>query len=145
MLSFPCSTREVLGADHVKLFVEECGPQDKPSILFIHGAFQASLCWNTQFQSELAKQYRLVRFDLRGHGRSEKPVDPNSYLKSEIFAEDVHAIITALHLEHPALVAWSFGGFLVGDFLRQYEQHALGGIMFIDSMTSLQEMIPCAN
>jgi len=52
-------------------------------ILFIHGFSQSYLSWMRQVDSDLAKEFRIVTCDLRGHGNSDKPLDPARYRDSK--------------------------------------------------------------
>jgi non-heme chloroperoxidase len=127
------SNYEVSGGNGIKLNVEEYGnPQGQP-ILFIHGWTQGVACWTKQINSDLADTYRLVCLDSRGHGKSEKPLEMEAYADSKLWADDVAAVIGALNLQKPLVVAWSYGGAVISDYLRYYSQDTLGGIMFVDS------------
>jgi pimeloyl-ACP methyl ester carboxylesterase len=124
-------SKVVHGSDGVRLQTYEWGPLDAPAILLIHGWSQSHLSWKRQFQSSLAERYRLVAYDLRGHGASEYPRDEAAYTDATLWADDVAAIIEQLGLERPVLVGWSFGGYVVCDYLRAYGQDALGGVHFV--------------
>src|SRR5688572_25877352 len=54
------------------LQVREDGPRDAPAVVMLHG-FACSLNWWDQVTPALARDHRVVRFDLLGHGGSEKP------------------------------------------------------------------------
>src|SRR5262245_33266968 len=88
----------VTGGGGVKLHVREWGRADAPAILFIHGWSQNHLCWRKQYESQLAESFRLVAFDLRGHGMSEAPTAQDQYTESRPWADDVAAIIRRLGL-----------------------------------------------
>ena len=60
---------------------------------FIHGWSQNHLCWAKQYESSLADEFRLVAYDLRGHGMSEAPLEPEHYTADELWADDLAAII----------------------------------------------------
>jgi len=62
--------------DGVSIAVQDWGNPAGPEILFIHGFSQASLSWARQTSSELAKEFHIVTYDLRGHGNSDKPLEP---------------------------------------------------------------------
>ena len=89
--------------------MREWGQADGPPILFIHGWSQNHLCWAKQYESALADEFRLVAYDLRGHGMSEAPLEPEHYTDGELWADDVAAIIDQLGLDRPVLVGWSYG------------------------------------
>lgn len=108
------------GAMAVPLLVMETGNIDGPPILFIHGMSQSHLSWEPQFNSELVKKYRLVAFDMRGHGGSAKPWNESDYAGSQIWGGDVAAVIDGLGLKDVTIVAWSFGGFVAVSYVRHY-------------------------
>lgn len=124
--------REVVAPDGVRLHVREAGPEMAPAILFIHGWSQSWLSWKGQFESELAERFRLVSFDLRGHGMSDEPREPEAYTEARRWADDVDALITGLDLDRPILVGWSFGGYVTCDYIRAHGQKALAGLNLVD-------------
>lgn len=127
----------VIGGSGVKLHVREWGKPDAPAILFIHGWSQSYLCWQKQYESQLAEKFRLVAFDLRGHGMSEAPTNDTCYSEPKPWADDVAAIISQLGLNNIILVGWSYGGFVISDYLREYGQDTVAGINFVGGAVSL--------
>jgi alpha/beta hydrolase fold/Clp protease len=99
----------VRAPDGVTIAAQEWGNPAGPEILFIHGFSQASLSWKRQVESDLAKEFRMVTYDLRGHGNSDKPFEPEKYKESKAWADEVQAIIDAANFKHPVLVGWSYG------------------------------------
>lgn len=93
-------------ADGTRIWTSSAGDTSKPAVVFIHGLCVNSLAWAPQFSdSELLKNLYMVRFDMRGHGRSGMPVDPTAY-ESARFAEDFKAVLDAYGLDKPIIVAW---------------------------------------
>jgi pimeloyl-ACP methyl ester carboxylesterase len=121
----------------VKLHVREWGKADAPPILFIHGWSQNHLCWQRQYESQLADAYHLVAFDLRGHGMSEAPEAQEHYTEPQPWADDIAAIIDQLGLKHLTLVGWSYAGFVICDYVRSYGQDAIAGINFVGAAVTL--------
>ncbi|MCL8207613.1 MAG: alpha/beta hydrolase [Actinomycetia bacterium] len=121
-------TRWVTGLDGVRLAVEDAGPADGVPVVLVHGYSQARWCWTKQFASARLGEFRLVAPDLRGHGESDKPRGPYG---AREWAGDLSAVITALGLERPVLVGWSYGGMVVGDFLAAYGPEAVRGIVLV--------------
>src|SRR5947209_6667750 len=109
-------TYKIRGGDQLLLHVEEHGNPQGPAILFLHGFSQSRLIWQQQIHSFLAKDFRLITPDLRGHGLSEKP--RGVYQDSQLWADDLHAIITNLKLSSVTICAWSYAGLVVCDYLR---------------------------
>ena len=130
-------THRVEGGDGVEIFVEETGNEKGRPVLFIHGFSQCRLAWREQLRSDLRDDLRLVAMDLRGHGLSERRRD--TYGESALWAQDVHAVITALGLDRPILCGWSYGGAVIGDYLRAHGEQALGGIALVAAVSRLGE------
>jgi len=121
----------VRSPDGVELFVREWGNPAGPEIVLIHGQAQCTLSFERQTGSFLAEKYRVVAFDLRGHGASGKPTAPEFYLESQRWADDVKAVLEAKRLKRPVLAGWSMGGRVLRQYLIHYGDAALGGINFL--------------
>ena len=122
----------VTSADGLSLATYEAGNPDGPAILFLHGFNQAALCWHLQMEDrDLCARFRMVAYDVRGHGASDQPADPARYQRDQDFAADTHAVITALGLKRPVLVGWSYAGRLINDYVRHHGTSALGGINYV--------------
>ena len=122
----------VRSSDGKLIAVRERGPKDGKPVLLIHGLFLNSAVWHHQFSSPALQDFRLVAMDLRGHGFSEKPVSDSAYT-TDLLADDVHAVVQALHLYKPAIVAWSNGGIVLLEYLRKYGDCDLAGISLVNS------------
>ena len=129
----------VRGGGGLRLHVREWGKPDGPPILFIHGWSQNHLCWAKQYESALADEFRLVAYDLRGHGMSEAPLEPEHYTDGELWADDVAAIIDELRLDRPVLVGWSYGAFVICDYVRAHGQDRIAAIDFVEGAVKLGE------
>src|SRR4029450_12892409 len=80
----PAKIHTVQGGSGLRLHVREWGRADGPPILLIHGISQSHLCWAKQYHSTLADEFRLVAYDLRGHGMSEAPLEPEHYAGGQL-------------------------------------------------------------
>jgi pimeloyl-ACP methyl ester carboxylesterase len=129
----------VPGGGGLRLHVREWGNPDGPPILFIHGWSQNHLCWARQYEGALADEFRLVAYDLRGHGMSEAPLEPEHYTDDRRWADDVAAIVDALGLGRPVLVGWSYGAFVICDYIRAYGQDRIAAINFVEGAVRLGE------
>jgi non-heme chloroperoxidase len=137
----PARTRihTVRGGGGLRLHVREWGRPAGPPILLIHGLSQSHLCWARQYQSARAEEFRLVAYDLRGHGMSQAPPEPGHYTDGALWADDLAAVIDQLGLERPVLVGWSYGGFIICDYLRAHGQDRIAAIDFAGAVTTLGE------
>jgi non-heme chloroperoxidase len=126
----------VTSPDGVPLCVLAAGARDGQPIVFIHGFAQSHLCWMKQFGGELARDFLLVAYDLRGHGWSGKPSDKEAYHDDRRWADDLAEVIAALALQRPVLVGWSYGGRVICDYLARYGDGGLSGINFVAGVIS---------
>jgi non-heme chloroperoxidase len=124
----------VAAPDGVKLATYEWGNPAGPEVVLIHGFAQAHLCFAPQFESELACDFRLVAFDHRGHGASDKPAYPKAYQSGEVFAKDLATVLEAKRLKRPVLVGWSMGGRITRQYLLACGDSRLAGINFVGSL-----------
>jgi non-heme chloroperoxidase len=129
----------VEGGGGLRLHVREWGEPDRPPILLIHAWSQNHLCWAKQYDSALADDFRLVAYDLRGHGMSEAPLEAEHYTDGALWADDVAAIIDQLKLDRPVLVGWSYGSFVICDYARAYGQDRIAAIDFVGGGVKLGE------
>ena len=83
--------------------------------------------------SALARDFRIIAYDLRGHGLSDKPTDPACYQDGKRWADELAAVIAAKRLRRPVLVGWSLGGRVLRQYLMHYGDGALSGINFLAS------------
>ncbi|MFT4560492.1 MAG: non-heme chloroperoxidase [Gammaproteobacteria bacterium] len=127
------------GGDGLKLHVRRWGDPASPAILLIHGWSQSHMCWEQQYEHESLQDFNLVALDLRGHGMSEAPLDPACYADSKLWADDIASIIDQLNLDRPVLVGWSYGGLVIGDYVRTHGQNSIGGINYVGAASVLNE------
>jgi len=132
-------THQVSGGGGVRLHVYETGNRSGQPVLFIHGLSQSGLAWHRQLHSELARDFRLVALDLRGHGESERPAD--AYGDSELWAQDIAAVIRSLDLERPILSGWSYGGVVICDYLSRYGEGRVRGVQLVGAICGLGEPV----
>jgi non-heme chloroperoxidase len=123
-------SRKIVAGGGLTLSIYDAGAPGARPIVFIHGFGQNVMTWDRQLGGSLAESSHLIAYDLRGHGASEKPLDAASYTTSSLWADDLDAVIRAHDLERPVLVGWSYGGYVIADYLRKYGDAALGGLVF---------------
>jgi non-heme chloroperoxidase len=136
------SYRFIPASDGVPLCVGESGNPAGPPILFLPGFSQSQAVFTLQFNSGLARDYRLIGLDFRGHGSSGKPWDESAYKDSRIWGGDIDAVLRELGAERPVVVAWSFGGYVTMDYVRHFSAAGLAGIVFVSSHAGLGQGLP---
>ncbi len=110
LLALRRSPGQYFDADGVRIFYREEG--SGTPVILVHGyGVNADLNWRLPgVVRALRGQYRVIRFDLRGHGRSDKPKSPAQYGKET--ARDVVRLMDHLGIRKAHVVGYSMGGFI---------------------------------
>ncbi len=88
--------------------------------MLIHGWPLSGASWSEQVPALAAAGYRVVTYDRRGFGRSDKTRSGYDY---DTLAEDLHALLEQLDLRDVTLVGFSMGG---GEVARYVSNHGTG-------------------
>ena len=92
------------------------GPDDAPVIIFIHGfPFNKSM-WNRQVDA-LKDNYRVITYDIRGHGNSDPGIDDFSI---NLFVIDLLRLMEKLKIEKSILCGLSLGGYIALNAVLKY-------------------------
>jgi pimeloyl-ACP methyl ester carboxylesterase len=110
------------------LQVREDGLHSRPAIVLLHG-FDGSLRWWDSVTPALATRYRVIRFDLLGHGGSAKP---SSGYSMEHQAQLVDETLLKLGVHRALIIGHSMGG-LVATALATRDRPLTAGVLLIDS------------
>jgi pimeloyl-ACP methyl ester carboxylesterase len=102
----PSSARS---ADGTMLHIEVFGEEGRPTIVLAHGWTEQLIYWTLVIDHLLLRGFRVVAYDLRGHGDSEVAVDGDYSL--ERFGEDLEAVLAAACPvgERPLIAGHSLG------------------------------------
>jgi pimeloyl-ACP methyl ester carboxylesterase len=119
--------------DGLTISAQQWGNPNGPEILFIHGFAQSYLSWMRQVDSELTNEFHIVTYDLRGHGNSDKPLDPARYRDTKAWGDEVQAVIDAAGLKRPVLSGWSYAGRVISDYIATHGAAKLAGINYVGS------------
>ena len=98
---------EVTTSDGVRIHYEIEGRDDGPPLLFSNSLGTNLAMWDRQAAEAAGLGFRVIRYDQRGHGRSEAP-DGDYTL--ERLGQDVIDLMKALKLEQTAFCGLSMGG-----------------------------------
>lgn len=128
----------VKAPDGVDIAVQEAGDPAGPPIVFVHGLLGSHLNWESQLNSPDLAAYRLITFDLRGHGVSGKPDDREAYRDGSRWAGDLHAVLEATKAKAPVLVGWSLGGAVITNYIAAYGDESIGGIVYVGGVVELK-------
>lgn len=94
-----------------RLYYETAG--EGPAVVLVHGGLVDSRLWDDQMKA-FAKHHRVVRYDLRGFGRSAAAPQPFSHI------EDLRALMDFLKIERATVVGLSLGGIIAADFALEH-------------------------
>jgi non-heme chloroperoxidase len=114
-----------------KLHVDDTGGTGRPVIL-IHGWPLTGESWVDQVDALQAAGYRVITYDRRGFGRSDKPLVGYTY---EALSNDLSALLEALDLADVTLVGFSMGGGEVASYCARYGVARLRSAVFASSVT----------
>ena len=113
------------------LHVDDTGGAGRPVVL-IHGWPLSGESWSAQVPVLAAAGYRVVTYDRRGFGRSDKPKTGYTY---DTLAEDLHTLLVELDLQDVTLVGFSMGGGEVARYLSAYGPERVHSVVFAASVT----------
>ncbi len=105
-------------------------------IVFIHPPLLTSANFIYQAE-ELSKKYKIITFDIRGHGRSGFSKDPITY---PLIVEDIIFLLDYLGIDKAFICGYSTGGSIVLEYLLNHSCRALGGII-ISGMSEVDDLI----
>jgi pimeloyl-ACP methyl ester carboxylesterase len=114
-----------------KLYIEDTGGAGRPVVL-IHGWPLSGESWSLQVPPLREAGYRVVSYDRRGFGRSDKPMTGYAY---ESLTKDLHSVLTELGLEDVTLVGFSMGGGEVARYFGMFGEERLHSVVFASSVT----------
>lgn len=130
------TTRFATSTDGTAIAFRTAGDPASPSILLIHGWSQAGPCWQAT-TDRLSDRFHLVTLDLRGHGASDKPEDPAAYTDTNLWADDIAAVIAAADLTRPVLVGWSYGSRVIAAHLATHGSAHLAGVVLAGGILAI--------
>ncbi|HQS45630.1 MAG TPA: alpha/beta hydrolase [Xanthobacteraceae bacterium] len=104
--------------DGVEIFYKDWGPKDAQAIVFHHGWPLSADDWDAQMLFFLARGYRVIAHDRRGHGRSTQTATGNDM---DTYAADLIALAAALDLKNAYHAGHSTGGGEVARYVARAE------------------------
>jgi non-heme chloroperoxidase len=109
-----------------KLHVDDTGGSGRPVVL-IHGWPLSGESWSEQVPALTEAGYRVITYDRRGFGRSDKPSKGYDY---DTLSEDLHTLLTELEVTDVTLVGFSMGGGEVARYMSKYGGERVHSVVF---------------
>lgn len=119
----------------IDTYYEDTGVGDP--MFLIHGLGSSSRNWESQV-NYFAEKYRVITYDLRGHGRSSKPPGPYSM---HTFAKDAAALLTRLETAPAHVVGISMGGMIAFELAVHYPD-LLRSLVIVNSVPDMRVTSP---
>ncbi len=115
-----------LDRNGVRIYYEVHG--EGPTILLSHGYSATSRMWANQ-ASALSSAYRVITWDMRGHGRSDSPLDPSAYSEA-LTVDDMAALLDACGADRAVIGGLSLGGYMSLAFHVKYPERVRALMLF---------------
>ena len=113
-------------SDGCAIYYEVHGDAGNSPLLLIAGYGASLIGWNKAVVDGLAAHHRVILFDNRGAGRSDKPSEPYTMAQ---FADDAAAVLDAVGVEAAHVFGVSMGGMIAQHFALLHAQRVRGLIL----------------
>ncbi|MDP1535601.1 MAG: alpha/beta hydrolase [Burkholderiales bacterium] len=125
-----------IDANGVKIRYIDTGKGE--AIVLLHGGTSNLESWTSRgVVDNLAKDFRVIAFDARGHGKSDSPHDPAAYGRQQ--ALDVVRILDALKIDRAHIIGFSLGSSTVAQLLTLHPERFLTGVQVAGAGRSPKE------
>ncbi|MBD8388951.1 alpha/beta fold hydrolase [Dysgonomonas sp. BGC7] len=114
--------KSMINIGQARLYCEELGAGEP--VIFIHGHSLNRDMWDLQF-FEFAKNYRAIRYDIRGYGCSSPQKEGEQFTH----AEDLRALMDSLKISKAHIIGLSLGGYIGADMLGWFPERIESAVL----------------
>ena len=114
----------------VNLHVDDTGGVGR-AVVLIHGWPLSGESWSEQIPALTAAGFRVISYDRRGFGRSDKPRSGYDY---DTLTDDLQAILETLNVTDATLVGFSMGGGEVASYVSRFGEERLHSVVFASAV-----------
>ncbi|KAJ7671530.1 alpha/beta-hydrolase [Mycena polygramma] len=128
----PSSDVKILrSTDGTTIFAEATGDPNNLHLVLLSGLSLSGCVFDDMCADRrLLDSLYIVRYDIRGHGRSGKPNTAEAY-ESKLFSDDFKTVIDAFGLKKPVLAGWSMGAAVATDVVTHLPPDTLSGVIYL--------------
>lgn len=128
----PSSNVKILrSTDGTSIFAEATGDPSNLHLVLLSGLTLSGCVFDDMCADQrLLDSLYIVRYDIRGHGRSGKPNTAEAY-ESKLFADDFQTVMEAFELKKPVLAGWSMGAAVATDVVTHLPPDTLSGVVYL--------------
>ncbi|MFX0108129.1 MAG: alpha/beta fold hydrolase [Candidatus Hodarchaeota archaeon] len=116
----------LIQTEDIETYYEITG--EGPPLVFVHGAGGSHDNWYPQVKY-FSDKFKVLTYDVRGHGKSG---GSDRKYSCALFADDLHALLTALEIERPVVCGLSLGGMISQEYAVKYQSN-LAGLVLADT------------
>jgi len=121
---------QLLGLKDLNVHVEDTGGNGRPVVL-IHGWPLSGASWSEQVPLLRDAGYRVITYDRRGFGQSDKPASGYDY---DTLTDDLFGLLEQLDLRDVTLVGFSMGGGEVARYVSKYGEDRINSVVFASAV-----------
>jgi non-heme chloroperoxidase len=125
--------------DGTSIFYKDWGPRDAQPIVFHHGWPLSADDWDNQMLFFLARGYRVIAHDRRGHGRSSQSATGH---EMDTYASDVAALTDALDLREAIHIGHSTGGGEVARYVARAKPGRVAKAVLVSAVPPIMVQTP---
>ncbi|KAJ7131705.1 alpha/beta-hydrolase [Mycena crocata] len=130
----PSTVKLLQSIDGTAIFAEATGDPHNLHLILLSGLTLSGCVFDDMCADQrLLESLYIVRYDIRGHGRSGKPSTPDAY-ESKLFAADFKTVMDAFNLKKPVLAGWSMGAAVATDVVSHLPPDTLSGVIYLSGV-----------
>ena len=107
-----------LTVNEITVSFTDQGPDNAPTIIFIHGFPLNKTMWDKQVEL-LKTDFRVITYDIRGHGESDAGNDPFSI---DLLVSDLIGFMNVLEIDKASICGLSMGGYIALNAIENYPE-----------------------
>jgi len=118
----------LIKANGIQMNYELSGKKNAPVVILSHSLGSGLVMWDPQIDS-LKPHFKILRYDIRGHGRSDASAGPYTL---ELLADDAIGLLDALGIDKFHWIGLSMGG-MIGQSIALHHRNRLKSIALCDT------------